>query len=197
MKNNMIITLKQQKIISNPIRSQIIMLLFDEAMTSKQVATKLDKTPGNIHYHIQKLYEHGIIELEREEKNKGIIEKYYRSKAISFSTEDNSQQETNIQSQYASTLTLSDDELEQFGKILNFNFNILLSGVFVKSLGSGMYSVGAMMLVLYISGDPFYSGVAFFVVSLPSCFSFLIAPFANYVSYKKALIICELTKSIL
>lgn len=83
------------------------------------------------------------------------------------------------------------------GKILNFNFNILLSGVFVKSLGSGMYSVGAMMLVLYISGDPFYSGVAFFVVSLPSCFSFLIAPFANYVSYKKALIICELTKSIL
>jgi len=83
------------------------------------------------------------------------------------------------------------------GKVLNFNFNILLSGVFVKSLGSGMYSVGAMMLVLYISGDPFYSGVAFFVVSLPSCFSFLIAPFVNYVSYKKALIICELTKSIL
>jgi len=83
------------------------------------------------------------------------------------------------------------------GKILNFNFNILLSGVFVKSLGSGMYSVGAMMLVLYISGDPLYSGVAFFVVSLPSCLSFLIAPFANYVSYKKALITCELIKSIL
>lgn len=110
----MIITLKQQKIISNPIRSQIIMLLFDEAMTSKQVATKLDKTPGNIHYHIQKLYQHNIIELEREEKNKGIIEKYYRSKAINFSTKENSQQETNIHSQYASTLTLSNDELEQF-----------------------------------------------------------------------------------
>ncbi len=82
-------------------------------------------------------------------------------------------------------------------KVLNYNFNILLSGVFVKSLGSGMYSIGAMMLVLYISGNPFYSGVAFFVVSLPSCFSFLIAPFANYVSYKKSLVICELTKSIL
>lgn len=114
MENNMLITLEQQKIISNPIRSQIIMLLFDEAMTSKQVATKLDKTPGNIHYHIQKLYEHGILELEREEKNKGIIEKYYRSKAINFTTEENSQQETNIHSRYTSTLTLSNDELEQF-----------------------------------------------------------------------------------
>lgn len=83
------------------------------------------------------------------------------------------------------------------GKVLNYNFNILLSGVFVKSLGSGMYSIGAMMLVLFISGNPFYSGLAFFVVSLPSCFSFLIAPFANYVSYKRALVVCELTKSIL
>lgn len=77
------------------------------------------------------------------------------------------------------------------GKILNYNFNILLSGVFVKSLGSGMYSIGAMMLVLFISGDPLYSGVSFFAVSLPACFSFLIAPFANYVPYKKALIVCE------
>jgi|SRR5699024_3314151 len=114
MEDNMIITLKQQKVISNPIRSQIIMLLFDEAMTSKQVATTLDKTPGNIHYHIQKLYEHGIIELEREEKNKGIIEKYYRSKAINFSSQNQSQHEANHHSQYASTLTLSDDELQEF-----------------------------------------------------------------------------------
>ena len=82
-------------------------------------------------------------------------------------------------------------------KVFNYNFNILLSGVFVKSLGSGMYSIGAMMLVLFISGDPFYSGVAFFVVTLPSCFSFLIAPFANYVSYKRALVLCELSKSLL
>lgn len=69
--------------------------------------------------------------------------------------------------------------------------------MFVKSLGAGMYSIGAMMLVLFISENPFYSGLAFFVVTLPSCFSFLIAPFTNYVSFKKALIICELTKFIL
>ncbi len=114
MENNMVITLKQQEIISHPIRSQIIMLLFDQAMTAKQVATKLNKTAGNIHYHIRKLYDHGIIELEREEKKKGIIEKYYRSKAISFSTVDNRKQDTNIHSQYAATLTLSRDELQQF-----------------------------------------------------------------------------------
>lgn len=114
MKNNMLITLEQQKIISNPIRSQIIMLLFDQAMTAKQVATKLDKTPGNIHYHIRKLYEHGIIELEREEKNNGIIEKYYRSKAIYFTNKEMSPKETNLHSQYEATLTLSKGELEEF-----------------------------------------------------------------------------------
>lgn len=119
MKNKMIITLKQQEIISNPIRSQIIMLLFDQAMTSKQVAVKLDKTPGNIHYHIQKLYEHGIIELEREERNKGIVEKYYRAKAISFSVGDNIQRESAMHSQYSSTLTLSKEELQQFEEKLS------------------------------------------------------------------------------
>jgi len=114
MENNMMITLKQQKIISNPVRSQIIMLLFDKAMTSKQVATTLEKTPGNIHYHIQKLYEHDIIELEREEKNKGIIEKYYRAKAINFTSKEMSPKEENLHSRQVSTLTLSDEELEEF-----------------------------------------------------------------------------------
>lgn len=115
MENNMVITLEQQKIISQPIRSQIIMLLFDQAMTSKQVATKLDKTAGNTHYHIQKLYEHGIIELEREEKKQGIIEKYYRAKAMYFTTDSHGPQDANIhRQQYHSVLTLSSDELEQF-----------------------------------------------------------------------------------
>jgi len=118
MENRMTITLKQQEIISHPIRSQIIMLLFDQAMTSKQVATKLDKTPGNIHYHIQRLYEHGIIELEREVRNRGIVEKYYRAKTIYFSAENSNQQSSNIHSQYSSTLTLSSDELQQFEKRL-------------------------------------------------------------------------------
>ncbi|WP_096438761.1 MFS transporter [Alteribacter populi] len=82
-------------------------------------------------------------------------------------------------------------------RLFSYNFNILLSGVFVKAIGTGIYSIAGMLLVLYISGDPFYSGVAFFVISLPSCISFLISPFANYVSYKKALIVCELAKSML
>lgn len=116
MENNMVISLEQQKIISHPLRSQIIMLLFDKEMTSKQVATKLGKTAGNTHYHIQKLYEHGIVELVREEKNKGIVEKYYRSKAMTFSTErrQTEEQHTNTHSQYSATLTLSSDELEKF-----------------------------------------------------------------------------------
>ncbi|SDB83822.1 MFS transporter [Shouchella lonarensis] len=77
------------------------------------------------------------------------------------------------------------------------NFNVLLSGVFVKSFGMGIYAAAGMMLVLYLTGNPFYSGVAFFVTTLPGVIGFLISPFANYVNKKSALIICEIIKAAL
>ncbi|WP_413377654.1 MFS transporter [Alkalihalobacillus sp. 1P02AB] len=82
-------------------------------------------------------------------------------------------------------------------KLFNRNFNILFSGAFVKGLGSGIYSVAAMLLVLHLTGNVFYSGVTFFVISIPNIIGFLIAPLANYVSFKKGLISAEFLKSIL
>lgn len=114
MEKSMKVTLEQQKIISHPLRSQIIILLFDKAMTAKQVATQLGKTAGNTHYHIQKLYQHGIIELVHENSTKSIIEKYYRSKAINFTSQDPTEQNNDIHSQFSSILTLSPEELKQF-----------------------------------------------------------------------------------
>lgn len=76
---------EQQKAISNPLRSRIIALLYEKAMTSKQTADLLGKNPGTIYYHIQQLFKHDILEVESVSTEKGIIEKYYRAKAISFS----------------------------------------------------------------------------------------------------------------
>jgi|SRR5690625_3779439 predicted ArsR family transcriptional regulator len=76
---------KQQKVISNPLRSRIIALLYEQAMTPKQTADLLGKNPGTVYYHIQQLVKHDILEVESVSTEKGIIEKYYRSKAATFS----------------------------------------------------------------------------------------------------------------
>ncbi|MBX0319238.1 MULTISPECIES: MFS transporter [Shouchella] len=77
------------------------------------------------------------------------------------------------------------------------NFMILLSGVFINGIGAGVYAVSGMLLVLYLSGNVFYSGLAYFAVTLANALAFLIAPFARYVTYKKGLIVCEVLKSAL
>ncbi|WP_096438763.1 ArsR/SmtB family transcription factor [Alteribacter populi] len=119
MAKNMTITLEQQKIISHPLRSQIIMLLYDQTMTAKQVATHLGKSGGSVHYHIQKLYNHGILKLDHEDTSKGIVEKYYRSKALSFTLEDQDYtKKSSVHTKNSATLTLSPEELEQFNERL-------------------------------------------------------------------------------
>ncbi|MEH7441164.1 winged helix-turn-helix domain-containing protein [Bacillus sp. JJ1122] len=84
VKKTMEVNLEQQKLISSPIRVKIIYLLVMKAMTAKQVADELGKSAGSIHYHIQQLYNGGILEIEETKENRGIIEKYYRSKATHF-----------------------------------------------------------------------------------------------------------------
>lgn len=79
---------QQQKVISNPLRSRIIALLYEEAMTPKQVADLVGKNPGTVYYHIQQLLKHDILEVENVDTEKGIVEKYYRARAITFRNPD-------------------------------------------------------------------------------------------------------------
>lgn len=77
------------------------------------------------------------------------------------------------------------------------NFLILMSGVFVNGLGSGMYLVAGMLLVLNLSGSVLYSGFAFFAISSANVLAFLIAPLANYAKYKNGLVYSTLTKALI
>ena len=72
-KNYMEINLEQQKLISNPLRVKIIYLLDERPMTAKQVADEMGKTAGSIHYHIQQLFQSGILEIEETRENKGMM----------------------------------------------------------------------------------------------------------------------------
>ena len=82
--NLMSVTADQLKLLSSSIRVRIMYVLKDNVMTSKQVAERLRESPGNIHYHMQKLYKAGLLELVETRESSGILEKYYRSVADRF-----------------------------------------------------------------------------------------------------------------
>lgn len=109
------ITLTQQKIISNPLRVEIIILLSEKPMTSKQVADRLEKNPGTMFYHIQQLFKHDFLELVREEVSpKGVVEKYYKAKATLFKVKDTEHnQKKDYRVKRSNYLMLSDDELAE------------------------------------------------------------------------------------
>ncbi|NMO95773.1 winged helix-turn-helix domain-containing protein [Paenibacillus lemnae] len=81
------ITVEQAKLLGNALRVKIVGAIVEVPKTSKQVADELGGTPGSIHYHIQKLYEGGLIDLVETRQVGGIVEKYYKSKAKWFNTQ--------------------------------------------------------------------------------------------------------------
>ncbi|SDN65380.1 MFS transporter [Alkalicoccus daliensis] len=77
------------------------------------------------------------------------------------------------------------------------NFLILLSSVFINGVGSGVYAVSGMLLVLHLSGSVLYSGFAFFSITLANAMAFLIAPLTKYFTYKRGLFFSSIMKSAL
>jgi DNA-binding transcriptional ArsR family regulator len=111
MTTSLSISADQQKLLANATRIQIIHLLNEKEYTAKEVADQLGKTAGTVHYHIQLLYNGGILELVREQKKGGIIEKYYRSKSTRFEIKDKN---AAAPSSVSTNLLLNDDEKKQF-----------------------------------------------------------------------------------
>lgn len=77
------------------------------------------------------------------------------------------------------------------------NFIILMTGVFINEIGSSIYLIAGMLLVLNLSGSVLYSGFAMFAISSAGALSFLIAPLANYAKYKNSLVYSNLIKAII
>lgn len=113
MKNesSIFISMEQQKLISNATRIKIIHLLKHEELTAMEVANRLEKSVGSVHYHIQLLYKGGILELVKEKKKGGILEKYYRSKATRFVLEE---KDSETSSSLSTNLILNPEEKQQF-----------------------------------------------------------------------------------
>ena len=110
------ITLEQSKLLESSLRIKIMHVLAEEEKTSKQVADLLEKTPGNVHYHIQKLLEAGLLEMVKTQEVKGVVEKYYRSKGTIFRAEQLPAYEFEQKhlQRLASRLSLSAEEHKEF-----------------------------------------------------------------------------------
>ena len=115
----MIINLNQQKVISNPLRARIIVALYEKPMTPKQTALKLNKNPGTIYYHIQQLFKNDILIVDHIESNRGIVEKYYRAKAMLFRLNEESrknQKDQGMETGSNSYTTMSKELAHQMNK---------------------------------------------------------------------------------
>lgn len=81
---SMVITEDQEKLLLNATRIRILRALQNTALTAKQVADKLGGSKGNVHYHVQRLFEAGFLDLVETHEAAGILEKYYRAKAAIY-----------------------------------------------------------------------------------------------------------------
>jgi len=75
------------KMILNKLSWRILALLNKKAMYPLEVARELGIHEQKVYYHIRKLERSGAIKIEREEKKKGAIAKYYRTVSSAFGIE--------------------------------------------------------------------------------------------------------------
>lgn len=81
------ISIEQAKLLGSALRIKIIAAIEEDAKTSKQVAVEINESPGNVHYHMKKLYEGDLIKLVEEKQVGGVVQKYYLARATTFSSD--------------------------------------------------------------------------------------------------------------
>ncbi|HET9222792.1 MAG TPA: helix-turn-helix domain-containing protein [Roseiflexaceae bacterium] len=82
-----ITNLETLKVISEPLRLQLLELLADEPRTVKQLAGELNMASTRLYYHINLLELHGLIRVTGTRIVSGIIEKQYQVTARRFRVE--------------------------------------------------------------------------------------------------------------
>jgi len=77
--------LETLKVLSDPLRMQILELLLYQPRNVKQIAEQLGLSPNKLYYHVKLLEEHGLIRVVGTRLVSGIIEKVYRGTAKEIS----------------------------------------------------------------------------------------------------------------
>lgn len=77
-------TTEQFKAISEPIRMKMLRIMLNQPATAKQLADRLEATPGAIGHHLKVLEEAGLARVVALRVTRGIIARYYTRSARIF-----------------------------------------------------------------------------------------------------------------
>ncbi|WP_420631615.1 helix-turn-helix domain-containing protein [Candidatus Leptofilum sp.] len=80
--------LEMLKVISDPLRTQILEILIFQPATVKQLADKLGLAPSKLYYHVNMLEKAGFITVVETRMVANMQEKYYRAVANSFQLDE-------------------------------------------------------------------------------------------------------------
>ena len=80
--------IKLLKVISDPIRKQIIDVLYDDPLTASEIADEINFPKDKIYYHIKKLQSSGILIIAESEKVKGITQNKFINAAQKFEIDE-------------------------------------------------------------------------------------------------------------
>jgi DNA-binding transcriptional ArsR family regulator len=82
-------TALESKALAHPLRLRILRLCWQQELTNKQLADRLDRDPGTVLYHVRQLADAGLLEQAPVRTGEsGALEKPYRSKARSWWLDD-------------------------------------------------------------------------------------------------------------
>jgi DNA-binding transcriptional ArsR family regulator len=76
--------LDTMKVLTDPLRIQIMEMMEPAAITVGEVARKLGLAPNKLYYHVNMLEEHGLVRVVAEEVRGNLIEKKYRVTALDY-----------------------------------------------------------------------------------------------------------------
>lgn len=78
-------TVLEAKALAHPLRLRILRLCWQQELTNKQLADRLDRDPGTVLYHVRQLADAGLLEQAPVRTgDTGALEKPYRAKARSW-----------------------------------------------------------------------------------------------------------------
>lgn len=77
-------TYEQLKVISDPLRTKMLIYLVEKPYTGHQLAQLLNLSRAKVHYHLRELEKHNIIQLVKKEEQGGNILKYYQAVSRGF-----------------------------------------------------------------------------------------------------------------
>ncbi|PSR25449.1 MAG: transcriptional regulator [Sulfobacillus benefaciens] len=72
------------RVLSDPIRMQILGLLISHERTGKQIANHMKMSASKVHYHLKELEHKNLVRVVRTEEKNGILQKFYRAVAFDY-----------------------------------------------------------------------------------------------------------------